>query len=137
LAVKKYCEDKNAWGEAHAVWEIMEIENTSVYPKLLELIINSIQDPLGYKDDVELVRRFRRLWHEYDKEYKMRDKLIITKTGKQIFVRKESEKIMVFGDTFPIKEELKKRGFKWDPSYKVWYAKNVDLDKLMNELETL
>jgi hypothetical protein len=134
--VKKYCENREAWREAGAIREIIEIEKSSAYPKILDIIVNAVHDLLGYKEDVELVKR---LWREHEREYQMREKLVITKTGKQIFIRRDGEKIMVFGDTYPIKDELKKKGFKWDPMYKAWYkyAKDADLDKLYHELETL
>jgi hypothetical protein len=134
--VKKYCENREAWREAGAIREIIEIEKSFAYPKILDIIVNAVHDPLGYKEDVELVKR---LWREHEREYQMREKLVITKTGKQIFIRREGEKIMVFGDTYPIKDALKQRGFRWDPMYKAWYkhAKDADLEKLINELEVL
>ena len=29
--------------------------------------------------------------------------------------------LIVYGDTYRVKEELKEKGFKWDPKDKVWY----------------
>jgi hypothetical protein len=134
--LKEYCRDKEAWREAHAVREIIEIEKSAAYPKILDIIMNAVHDPLGYKEDVELVKR---LWKEVEREYAQREKLVITRTGKRILIKREGEKIMLYGDTFPVKEELKRRGFRWDPMYKAWYksAKDVDLYRLIDELEVL
>ena len=134
--LKEYCKDKEAWREAHAIREIIEIEKSSAYSKILDVIINATHDPLGYKEDVELIKK---LWREVEREYLLREKLIITRTRKHIFVKREGEKIMLYGDTFPIKDILKQKGFKWDPMYKAWYksAKDVDLYRLIDELEVL
>jgi hypothetical protein len=39
-----------------------------------------------------------------------------------VYFKFEGGKVMVYGDTFHIKEELKKMGFKWDPDNKAWIA---------------
>jgi len=45
-------------------------------------------------------------------------------------------RIVVSGDTFEIKEELKRLGFKWDPSNKVWVAPaKVGVETVKAELE--
>jgi hypothetical protein len=135
-ALNNYCYDKEAWRDARAIYNIIDVEGSSVYPKILDVIINATHDPLGYKEDVELIKK---LWREVEREYLLREKLIITRTGKHVYVQRDVDKIMLYGDTFPIKDILKQKGFKWDPLYKVWFAKNVDVDlnRLMSELEAL
>ncbi len=39
-----------------------------------------------------------------------------------VYVKFKDGKVIVYGDTFHIKEELKKLGFKWDPASKAWVA---------------
>ena len=44
--------------------------------------------------------------------------------------------MIVYGDTYPIKEELKKLGFKWDPMERVWYTTaKIDVNTLKARLE--
>ncbi len=137
---KEICGDFEAtvFREARAIWELFAVEASSAYAPFLEFYINATHDLIedNFKRDLELVKHVLR---EYEKEYMMREKLIITRTRKHIYVKKQDNKIMLSGDTFPVKDELKKKGFKWDPLYKVWYipAKDVDLPKLKSELETL
>jgi hypothetical protein len=138
LALKDHCGDKVAWRGAQATYDILDVEGSSAHATFLDIYINAVYDPVegNYKQEVMLVRR---LLSEVEREYAMREKLIVTRTGKNIYVGREGEKIVVHGDTFPVKDELKKKGFKWDPLYKVWYkpAKDADLDRLYHELEVL
>jgi hypothetical protein len=34
----------------------------------------------------------------------------------------DGDKVVVSGNTYPVKEELKRLGFRWDPVEEVWYA---------------
>jgi hypothetical protein len=124
--------------DAHAIWEIFAVEASSAYAPFIEFYANATHDLIedNFKRDLELVKRVLK---EYEKEYVMREKLVITRSGKHVYVKERDNKIMLSGDTYPIKDELKKRGFKWDPLYKVWYApaKDVNLSKLKHDLETL
>jgi hypothetical protein len=102
---------------------------------------------IAYKNLKEAYREYRHLRLEYGAKVEMlredRDKNIIDividqcrevsvrivpdwrreldrKKIVNVYVKFEAGKIMVYGDTFHIKEELKKMGFKWDPDSKVW-----------------
>jgi len=52
-------------------------------------------------------------------------------------IRKGSNKIYVVGDTYHIKDELKKLGFKWDTTLKAWYKVNTDVSEVQREIESL
>ena len=138
--LKEICGDFEpaVFKDARAVWDIFAAEASSAYAPFLEFYVNATHDLIedNFKRDLELVKR---LLKEYEKEYAVREKLIITESGKHIYIKKQDDKIMLSGDTFPVKDEIKKRGFKWDPLYKVWYAPagNVDLGKLKREIEAL
>jgi hypothetical protein len=124
--------------DARAIWDIFATEASSAHAPFLEFYMNATHDLIedNFKRDLELVKH---LLKEYEKEYAAREKLIITESGKHIYIKKQDNKIMLSGDTFSVKDEIKKRGFKWDPLYKVWYApaNNVDLGKLKREIEAL
>ena len=133
--LKEICGDFEpaVFKDARAVWDIFAAEASSAYAPFLEFYVNATHDLIedNFKRDLELVKC---LLKEYEKEYAVREKLIITESGKHIYIKKQDDKIMLSGDTFPVKDEIKKRGFKWDPLYKVWYAPagNVDLGKLLS-----
>jgi hypothetical protein len=137
-ALKRYCIDKTAFRDAKAIWEIFAVEASSAYALFIEFYVNATPDLIedDFKRDVELVKRVLR---EYEREYMLREKLIITRSRKHIYIKNQEGKIILYGDTYPIKDVLKQKGFKWDPLYKVWFisAKNMDLDRLMSELEVL
>jgi len=44
----------------------------------------------------------------------------------QIVVNKLSDRILITGDTYQIREKLKALGFKWDALKKAWYTENSD-----------
>jgi hypothetical protein len=138
VASKNRVGDKRAIKDAHTIWEIFEVEASSPYATFLDIYVNAIYDPIegDFKHGIE---RFKRLIREHDREYAQREKLVITQSKKHIYVKRGEGKVMLSGDTFPVKEELKKKGFKWDPLYKAWYKpeRDVDLPRLLRELEAL
>jgi hypothetical protein len=102
---------------------------------------------IAYKNLKEAYRKYRRLRQEYGTKVEMlredRDKNIIDIVTDQchetpvtivpdwreqefkkkivnVYIRFKAGKIMVYGDTYPIKDALKQRGFKWDPDMKAW-----------------
>jgi NACalpha-BTF3-like transcription factor len=68
---------------------------------------------------------------ELDKEVCM-EKLKVT-------LRRESDKIIATGDTYHIRETLKKYGMRWDPASKTWHTtvEKIDVNELVLELEQL
>jgi hypothetical protein len=126
-ALRKYCVDKAAFRNANAIWEIFAVEASSAYAPFIEFYANATHDLIedNFKRDLELVKRVLK---EYEKEYVMREKLVITRTGKHVYVKERDNKIMLSGDTYPIKDELKKLGFKWDPVERAWYAPSAKIN---------
>jgi len=45
--------------------------------------------------------------------------------------------LCIEGNTFEVKDELKKRGFTWDSRYKRWVKKDVPREKVMEEVKEL
>jgi hypothetical protein len=132
--------NEKLYKEAEAVKEIYMTEGLSLYAPFIEWYANALYDPIASSDFPERdIRKLRDLLRDIEIEYEQREKLILTRSQKHIYVRRHEGKIMLSGDTFPIKEELKKMGFRWDPSFKTWYKreKEVDFEKLKQELEAL
>jgi hypothetical protein len=124
---KQFGFDKQALREANALQEIFTVEASSPYSTFIVHYANATHDPISddFKRDVELLKRVLR---EHEIEYAQREKLVITQSKKHIYVKRGEGKVMLSGDTFPMKEELKKKGFKWDPLYKAWYKPERDVD---------
>jgi ribosomal 50S subunit-associated protein YjgA (DUF615 family) len=132
--------NEKLYREAEAIKEIYMTEGLSLYAPFIEWHANALYDPIVSSDFPERdIRKLRDLLRDIDLEYEQREKLIITRSQKQIYVKRYEGKIMLTGDTFPIKEELKKMGFRWDPAFKAWYKreKDVDFEKLKQGLEAL
>jgi len=129
---------KRAIRDAYAIREIFEVEASSPYATFLDIYVKAIYEPIegDFRREIE---HFKHLIREHDREYAQREKLVITQSKKHIYVKRGEGKVMLSGDTFPVKEELKKKGFKWDPLYKAWYKpeRDVDLSRLLRELEAL
>jgi len=129
---------KQALREVHALQEIFMVEASSSHAKLMEHLVSARHDPIegDFKREIE---HLKHLIREHEREYAQREKLVITQSKKHIYVKRGEGRIVLSGDTFPVKEELKKKGFRWDPTYKVWYVpdKGIDLSKLLRELEAL
>jgi ribosomal 50S subunit-associated protein YjgA (DUF615 family) len=132
--------NEKLYKEAEAIREIYMTEGSSLYAPFIEWHANALYDPIASSDFPERdIRKLRGLLRDIEIEYEQREKLIITRSQKHIYVKRSEGKIMLSGDTFPIKEELKKMGFRWDPSFRTWYKreKEVDFEKLKRELEAL
>jgi len=67
---------------------------------------------------------------------RLRVKRVLDNTGDNTGAR---VKIVVKGDTFPVRDKLKTLGLKWDPLYKYWYAwtSEMDFDSLMQRLSEM
>jgi len=53
----------------------------------------------------------------------------------KIHVSGDDKKVIVTGDTFHIKEQLKSLGFKWEPLQKYWCAKNINFAEVVKKLQ--
>ena len=61
-----------------------------------------------------------------------------TKTAYVVNLKVQGDKIIVTGDTYEIREELKRLGLRWDPNSKAWVAPTkVGIDNIKAELEKL
>jgi len=56
---------------------------------------------------------------------------------KEIHIRREGEKIIVSGDTYPIKEILKLYKLRWDPKRRVWYKDEMSEERLLEMIDIL
>jgi hypothetical protein len=130
--------DKRDLREAYALRDIFVEEAQSPYSVFLYRYTSLNPDPIG-GDFERVIGSLKSLLVEHEIEYERREKLVVTQSKKHLYVKKEEGRVLVTGDTFHAKEELKKKGFKWDPWYKAWYKpeKEVDLYELLRELEAL
>jgi hypothetical protein len=62
----------------------------------------------------------------------IRERLTIT-------VKLEKDLLYAYGDTYHIKDDLKKLGFRWDATKKAWYMKLSEepIDVIVNTLKSL
>jgi hypothetical protein len=131
---------KTATRELEAVERLLRAEYDSAYTYLLflEYIVNAPWDVFegDEKRFREDVGELKRLLAIYEKEYEERKvEEVVTKNGKKLHLKVKNGKIVVFGDTFPVKDALKQLGFKWDPVERVWYAPaNADVNSVAAKL---
>jgi hypothetical protein len=120
--------------EAKALHAIIDTESRDAFNKFLEVYINGVYDPIddGGKD-LELLKRLLAISEEEAKARWVYE--INTRSGKRIYVKVKDGKVVVFGDTFPVKEQLKALGLKWDPVERVWYTTAIDVNTLKTRLE--
>jgi len=126
-----------------AVERLLEYEYDSActYLVFLEYIINAPWDVFegGEKKFREDVETLKRLLAIYEKEYEERKvEEVTTKSGKKLYLKVKNNKVVVFGDTYPVKDALKQLGFKWDPVERVWHAPATsDINAVKARLEAL
>jgi len=118
-----------------------EYESAYTYLTFLEYIINLPWDVFDKDDKTfrEEVQTLKRLLAIYEKEYEERKVAeIVTKSGRKLYLKVKDGKVIVFGDTFPVKDVLKQLGFKWDPMERVWHAPATsDINAVKARLEAL
>jgi ribonuclease BN (tRNA processing enzyme) len=140
-AVTEVCghADKATMRELEAIKRLLKAEHEHAhhYLTLLELLINAPWDVLDDDDkfhqNVQALKNLLRLHEEKYEERKVEE--INTRSGRKLYLKVKNNKITVFGDTFPVKDQLKNLGFKWDPMERVWYAPaNVDVNSVMAKL---
>jgi hypothetical protein len=55
-----------------------------------------------------------------------------------VSLKVEGDRIFVLGDTYEIKDHLKRLGFKWDPIKRVWYTSaSIGVDTIKAQLEQI
>ncbi len=126
--------------ELIAMSEVFEVEGRDAWTTLMEIVINGVADPIEEKDYKAAVAHLRRLNQLSEREARQRwVHEIVTKSGKKIYAKQVDNKLAVWGDTYHVKETLKKLKFHWDPVERVWYASatTTTLDALKSALETL
>jgi hypothetical protein len=134
---------KTATRELEAVERLLAYEYDSAYTYLtfLEYIINAPWDVFEgdekkFREDVQTLKRLLAI---YEKEYEERKvEEVTTKSGKKLYLKVKDGKVIVFGDTYPVRDVLKQLGFKWDPLERVWYAPVAsDINAVKARLEAL
>jgi hypothetical protein len=126
--------------ELVAASEIFDIEGRDTWVTLLEVVINGIADPIegrDYEGTVKHLRRFIELSEQEARERWVHE--IKTRSGRKIYAKVTKGKIIVWGDTYHVRDALKKFKFQWDPVEKVWYASAnvITIDTLKSALEPL
>jgi hypothetical protein len=122
--------------ELIAMSEIFEVEGRDTWTTLMEVIVNGVADPIEEKDYKAAVAHLRRLNQLSEREARQRwVREIVTKSGKKIYAKRADNKLVVWGDTYHVKETLKKLKFHWDPVKRVWYAPaSVDVNSVVAKL---
>ncbi len=122
--------------ELVAMSEIFEVEGLDTWTTVVEVIVNGVADPIEEKDYKETVMHLRRLVQLSEREARRRWVYeIATKSGKKIYAKQVDGKLVVWGDTYPVKDALKRLGFKWDPVERVWHAPaNADVNSVVAKL---
>ena len=141
-AVTEVCgyADKATMRELEAIERLLRAEHEHAYYYLLflELLINAPWDVLDdddkrYHQNVQALKNLLRLHEEKYEERKVEE--VVTKSGRKLYLKVKGGKVIVFGDTYPVKDALKQLGFKWDPVERVWYAPaNADINSVMARL---
>jgi len=125
------CNPKTAFDKVYLVEKV----NGSINLKELEVLTEEVEEVVGKFKRI-ISRRYVVLGEEkvvLDEkkvgEEVIREKLVVN-------VKVDGDVVTVSGDTYHIKEDLKRLGFRWDPNKKVWFAKG-EVEKVKAELESL
>jgi translation elongation factor P/translation initiation factor 5A len=138
--------------------EFVEVKQPVVVHYDVSWSCNSHEDfvflvtPEGFKKldvQVEVVERengkFRETWRRLYVVYN-NDKVVIreTKVGEELVreklivtVKAVGNRTIVYGDTYHIKDELKKRGLRWDAEEKVWYTESRERERVAEIIKAL
>jgi len=133
---------KTAVRELEAIEKLLRSEDelAHTYLLFLEYVINAPWDVFDesdrkFREEVEMLKNLLAI---YEKEYEERKvEEVTTKSGKRLYLKVKKDRVVVFGDTYPIKDTLKKLGFKWDPVDRVWYTTTTDINSVKVMLEVL
>jgi hypothetical protein len=138
--LRQYGEPAKLTKELIAMSEIFDVEGRDTWVKFLDVYTNAIADPIEEKDFDGTIRHLRRLIQISEQEARERwVHEIVTRTGKKIYAKQVKGKLIVFGDTYHVRDVLKKLKFQWDPVEKVWRnsANAITIDALKSALEPL
>ena len=129
--------------ELRAMSDIFDVENTDTWTTFLDVYVNAHYDPIEEKDYKATILHLRRLVQL--SEAMARERWVYefkTRSGHRIYAKVLRDKLVVWGDTYPVKDTLKRLGLRWDPVEKVWYAPNnainvINVNALREKLEKL
>jgi len=121
--------------ELEAIKRIVEIEGNDLWYLFLTAYLNGRFD--DDPRDVEYLRNLLKQILASRSSAPAEEKIEVkTRSGRTVYIKTKNNKVIVYGDTYPIKEELKKLGFKWDPMERVWYTTaKIDVNTLKARLE--
>ena len=105
--------------ELEAIRKIVELEGNDLWYFFLTAYINGHFEDLS--DDIATLKRILQATLASKSSTSNREE-IKTKSGKTIYIKVDNNKVLVYGDTFHVKDLLKSMKFKWDPVIKAWYA---------------
>jgi hypothetical protein len=114
-----------------------EYNSASTYLGFLEYYINLPWDVIEERFHLD-VQALRNLLNIYEQEYEKRKVVeVATRSGKKLYLKVKGNKVIVYGDTYPVKDELKRLGFRWDPVERAWYAPATDISTFKAKLEAV
>ena len=119
---------------------VFDVEGRDTWSTFLDVYVNAYADPIEERDFKEAIAHLRRLIQLSEAEAKERWVYELkTKSGFKIYLRVRKDKLVVWGDTFNVRDTLKKLKLQWDPIEKVWYtsANAITIDTLKSALEPL
>ncbi len=126
--------------ELRAMSDIFDVEGGDTWVTLLEVVINGIADPIEERDYEGTIRHLRRFIELSEREARERWVYEVrTRSGFKVYAKQVKGKLIVFGDTYHVRDVLKKLKFQWDPVERAWYtsANTITLDALKSALEPL
>jgi ribonuclease BN (tRNA processing enzyme) len=124
--------------ELEAISKLLRSEYgfASTYLGFLEYYINLPWDVIDERFHLN-VQMLRNLLNIYEQEYEKRRVVeVVTRSGRRLYLKVRGGKVVVSGDTYPVKDALKSLGFKWDPMERVWRA-TADINAVKARLEAL
>jgi hypothetical protein len=124
--------------ELEAIAKILryEYETARTYLTFLEYYINLPWDVFDesekkFRENVQMLKNLLAIYEQEYQERKVEE--VTTKSGKKLYLKVKGDKVVVFGDTYHVKDQLKKLGLKWDPVERVWYTM-TDIDTVKARL---
>lgn len=125
--------------ELSALSDTLDVEGRDTRSAFLDVYVNAYADPIEEKDYKAAIAHLRRLVQISEAEARERwVYTVVTRSGYKIYARAVKGKLIVFGDTYHVRDALKKLKFQWDPAEKVWYTYNaITIDALKSKLEPL
>jgi len=117
------------------VFAVEKVDSDIIFRKL------SIQEEFEEREVGKYRQTIKREFVEYNhqklviSESTIRSELIMEKLV--IRVKANGDTVYTDGDTYFIKEHLKKMGFRWSPDAKMWLIESVDANSIIEEIKRL